>query len=328
MYGIEAARLERGGSENGFPSPIEPGLVSIVMPAYNVDRFVAEAIESVLAQTYERWQLVVVDDGSTDGTASIISRFVDPRILVVRQTNGGLTAARNTGLGKAAGEWILFFDSDDLLQPDALDVLVRASRPAGGERPAVVYGDYLRIAEDGTLLGRRDLMGRFRIGSRPTGDLLPFFLHGFVQMIGTSLIRADILRQVGPLPRGFEPMEDWVYFTRFALLGPFRSIDRVVMRYRMRHTSLSMTAGLDISRYGPALDAVFDDPNVRARFPARKLRALRAAREASIFNFIAAQSVRARNYRGARAAYLSSLRRSWRKGPKGAVMMALAAAGM
>ena len=89
-----------------------------------------------------------------------------------------------------------------------------------------------------------------------------------------------------------------------------------------------MTAGLDISRYGPALDAVFEDPNVRARFPARKLRALRAAREASIFNFIAAQSVRARNYRGARAAYVSSLRRSWRKGPKGAVMMALAAAGM
>ena len=301
------------------------GKVSVVMPAYNVGAFIAEAIQSVLDQTYPDWELVIVDDGATDNTASIIATFADPRIIVVHQANGGLTAARNSGLSKISGDWVLFLDSDDVLRPDALEHLMRAAALDRGVPPAVIYGDYMRIDEAGTTLGRRELLGKIR--TQPSGDLLGFFLQGFVQMIGTAIVRRDVVTRVGRIQVGLEPMEDWVWFTLAALHGEFVSVDRIVMDYRMRPSSLSMTAGLAIDRYKPALDAVFENEAVRQRFPARELNSLRARREASIFNFIAAQNVRGGNYAPAARAYAAGIRRSVRKAPKGAIMIALAAFG-
>jgi hypothetical protein len=186
----------------------------------------------------------------------------------------------------------------------------------------------MRISEAGEPLGRRDLLAKVRVLPRPSGDMLRFFLQGFVQMIGTALVRADVLRKVGLLERGFEPMEDWVYFTLFSTFGPFVCVDHVVMNYRMRSTSLSMTDGLDIARYRPALDGIFEHPRVKDRFGAEELEALRADREASIYNFIAAQCIRGRDYRAACRAYSRSIRRSPRKAIKGATMIALAGLGM
>src|SRR5262249_61710555 len=91
-------------------------LVSIIMPAYNAGKYIADSIQSVLAQTYSDWELIVVDDGSTDNTATVVQQFVtrDSRIKYFFQENGRLGKARNTGIKNASGSLIAFLDSDDL----------------------------------------------------------------------------------------------------------------------------------------------------------------------------------------------------------------------
>ncbi|MEL7690127.1 glycosyltransferase family A protein [Citromicrobium bathyomarinum] len=103
------------------PAETQPApLVSIIMPAYNAAEFLAEAIRSILSQTHRRWQLIIVDDGSTDATFDIASAFDDPRIEVIRQDNAGASAARNTALRHARGDLITFVDADDILPEAAL----------------------------------------------------------------------------------------------------------------------------------------------------------------------------------------------------------------
>ena len=97
---------------------------SIIMPAYNDQDYVGEAIGSVLCQEYRSFELIVVDDGSTDNTPAILAEFKKcPEIKIVRQKNGGTAAARNTGLGMASGEYIGFLDSDDFYTPDRLAII-------------------------------------------------------------------------------------------------------------------------------------------------------------------------------------------------------------
>jgi len=97
------------------------GFVTVVMPAYNVGRFVAEAARSVLAQTHREFELIVVDDGSTDDTVEQLARIHDARLRVIRQPNGGSSAARNTGIAAGHGEWIAFIDGDDVWLPEKLE---------------------------------------------------------------------------------------------------------------------------------------------------------------------------------------------------------------
>src|SRR5215208_7052146 len=105
------------------------GLVSVVIPCYNQAHFLGEAIESVLAQSYKDFEIVVVDDGSPDDTSEVASRYEEVRLI--RQKNSGLAGARNRGLAEAEGAYVVFLDSDDRLMPEALEVGVRelASHP-------------------------------------------------------------------------------------------------------------------------------------------------------------------------------------------------------
>lgn len=96
--------------------------VSIITPCYNGKRFLAETIESVLAQTYTNWEMIIVDDGSTDGSADLIKEYVnrDSRIQYIKQENGGSASARNTGISAASGRYFAFLDADDIWLPDFL----------------------------------------------------------------------------------------------------------------------------------------------------------------------------------------------------------------
>ena len=97
--------------------------VSVIMPAHNRETFIRDSIDSVLAQTFTDFELIVVDDGSTDTTAAIVDSYTDPRIRLIRQPNQGVSVARNTGLEAAQGEFITFLDSDDLYYPEFLKTL-------------------------------------------------------------------------------------------------------------------------------------------------------------------------------------------------------------
>src|SRR3954447_6986099 len=111
--------------------------ISIVIPAYNAAVYVLEAVESALGQTRPPAEVIVVDDGSTDGTESALAP-VRSRITYLRQENAGVSAARNRGAEQSTGDWILFLDADDRLAPDALEHLAAALDRRDGD--AVAFG--------------------------------------------------------------------------------------------------------------------------------------------------------------------------------------------
>src|SRR5690242_15286562 len=112
--------------------PNSSAIVSIVIPCYNYARFLPDAVGSVLAQTFPNWELIVVDDGSTDATSTtarqLMARHPDRRMRVFQQPNAGPAAARNTGAERASGEYLLFLDADDMLAPTLLERTVAILR--------------------------------------------------------------------------------------------------------------------------------------------------------------------------------------------------------
>lgn len=107
-------------------------LITIIVPAYNAQEYISECIDSVLNQTYSQWELLIIDDGSTDQTPAFVDQFVkkDPRIYLYHQVNKGVSAARNYGLELARGEFIVFLDSDDLLTQNSIQTRVEAIQGA------------------------------------------------------------------------------------------------------------------------------------------------------------------------------------------------------
>ncbi len=121
-------------------------LVSIITPCYNSERYIAETIESVVSQTFQSWEMIIVDDGSGDETAEIVNRFAgrDPRIQYISQQNSGSAAARNNGIRRAEGRYIALLDSDDLWLPEFLERQLRFMKEKDA---AVVFCSYSRIGE-------------------------------------------------------------------------------------------------------------------------------------------------------------------------------------
>lgn len=115
--------------ENGLP------LISVIIPVYNTEKYLPQCIESVLAQTFTDFELLLIDDGSKDSSGSICDEYAkrDHRIRVFHKENGGVSSARNVGLDNAAGAWIAFADSDDLLMPNALQVLYQEMKRTGAD---------------------------------------------------------------------------------------------------------------------------------------------------------------------------------------------------
>ena len=97
-------------------------LVSIIMPAYNAERYIEEAVDSVLQQTWQNWELIIVNDGSDDGTQAYLDTLIDPRIGIIKQKNKGVSAARNAALELVCGEYVTFLDADDVLPKKSIEV--------------------------------------------------------------------------------------------------------------------------------------------------------------------------------------------------------------
>ena len=120
-------------------------LVSVLIPCFNAERFVGAALESVLAQTYSPIEVIVVDDGSTDGSAGVLEPFRARGVTIVHQANAGQCAAANRALAVARGDFIKFFDADDLLHPEMIERQVRA---LAGRNDAIALGEWARFHHD------------------------------------------------------------------------------------------------------------------------------------------------------------------------------------
>ncbi len=219
-------------------------IVSIMMPAYNAERTIEQAIDSALAQTMPDWELIVVDDGSTDGTASRAASRAerDARIKLVRQANGGESAARNTALQQMQGELVAFLDADDLYLPEhlALTVGYLQTHP---QRDGV-YTDGFHCDEQGrrlqTLSSRR--RGPFE------GWLFPELVAAS-DVFGPPLCLVLRRRLIDQHSLAFDPAivigPDWDFTTRYAHDAQFGYIDRPTGCYRVHQNNITHRVDLD-----------------------------------------------------------------------------------
>jgi glycosyltransferase involved in cell wall biosynthesis len=216
--------------------------VSVVIPAYQAASFVRETIESALRQTWRRREVVVVDDGSTDGTADV-AESCGPEVVVLRQENRGGGAARNAGVAAARGDHVVLLDHDDLLEPDALErqVAVARRRPESG----FVAGDGVRWS-DGRAVGSGLLHGRLadRADASPggewTGDAYRALLRGnAVSTPGQVLLPRSVVERLGPLSERRDEPFDYEYWLRVAARYPVTIHRGRCLRWRYRADSRS-----------------------------------------------------------------------------------------
>lgn len=159
--------------------------VSVIMPAYNTEEYIEEAIQSVQNQTFQDWELLIIDDGSPDNLVEIVTRFAntDSRIHLIRQKNSGVSVARNTGIKKAKGEYISFLDSDDYWAPDFLE---KTYTKANKHNLDFIYTGFQKQRPDGT----------FKHIGKPYIEINLLEARIFEQQsifIGTFLVRHDFL---------------------------------------------------------------------------------------------------------------------------------------
>jgi len=297
--------------------------VSVVIPAKNVAAYVGETIVSALAQG-EVTEVIVVDDGSTDNTISIVRAIRDPRLRLMTNDSAGVSAARNLGARHASGEWLLFLDADDRMRPGAVAALLAAAR--GAPRAVLVYGDYNTIDSEGRQIGRRDLLKGRR---KPSGDVLTRLAAGnFIVNGGIALARAEAFRAIGGFDTSLRYCEDWHCWCRLAAIGEFEFASKLLLDYRL-HTANTMNAAIRTPQdFFPAIARVFDDGLILARLPAGTAAGLRQAAEIHLVTYSAMQAVRFGRYREA-FTYLGMVgRRSLKSLPRSALRVALACFGI
>lgn len=221
------------------------GWVSIMMPAFNAAAYVGQAVQSVLQQTEERWELIVVDDGSTDSTAQVVAEFQDPRIRLIQQSNQGEARARNAALDVAEGEFLAFLDADDRLLPSH----IRSARTfllAQPERQAV-YSDGYYIDEQGVRLGRLSARRRGPF----EGDLFEAFVRAS-DVLGPPTCAVVRMEPIRAHDLAFDPQivigPDWDFFRQFAEVGQFGYIEEATCEYRVHGSNITLTTGRPMRR--------------------------------------------------------------------------------
>jgi len=274
--------------------PIRRGRVSIIIPAYNAEATIADAVASCLAQTHPECEVIVADDGSTDGTWDVVSAIAG--IKAIRKANGGVASARNAAMREATGQFVAYLDADDLMDPRRIElelevllrhpsaVLVstdfsafrdgepdyershiasyyRAARLAGG-----VDGLYDHVAG---MVGADGERSRFLVGRVFERLLGGNFVH-----FGTMLVARGACEAAGVMDETLRYGCEYDYLLRLARLGPFAYIDRPLLRYRrgpaqLSHDSAHGRMPLDTIA---VLDKVRRDDPALARREARTFR--------------------------------------------------------
>jgi glycosyltransferase involved in cell wall biosynthesis len=245
--------------------------VSVIIPAHNAEAFIGDTIESVLAQTRLPAEIIVVDDGSTDGTAATIQRF-GSRIRLLRQENRGVTNARNAGAAAARGEWLAFLDADDLWLPTKLE---RQLEVAARSQAVLIYTDRFNIGTRGNLPEVQSSIQRLYEGD----VFVPLLLEGNHIPISSALLRTDIFRDLGGFHfEDWQGAEDWELWIRVAERLPVAACREPLVSYRFHGTMMSSDPKKMQRARLMAIDSALELPRSKAMgvFFRRRVRAAAA----------------------------------------------------
>ena len=212
-----------------LPTP-PPPKVSVIIPTYNRAHLLRRAVLSVQAQTLPDWELIVVDDCSTEDIAGALAEFDDRRIRLIRHpVNRGAPAARNTGIASASAPWIAFLDSDDEWLPEKLARQWRLVR-GGADAPLLIYSGFEKV-------------GWPRQPSPPTRRghvLIDLLEENFVGTCSTPLVRTQALKSVGGFDIEMQSGQDWDLWLRLARLGSFDFVADTLVHYHHQPDSITM----------------------------------------------------------------------------------------
>jgi glycosyltransferase involved in cell wall biosynthesis len=205
--------------------------LSVIVPAYNAERTILETIASVQQQIFSDFEVIVINDGSTDGTLERLNTVKDPRLKVFSYENGGVSVARNRGMTHATGEFIAFLDADDLWTPDKLELQLSAlqQNPEAG----VAYSWTRFIDERGeSFHDGKQLLFEGNVYA----ELL---IDNFLASGSNPLVRREAVESVGEFDPALAPCEDWDYYLRLAVRWPFVLVPKPQILYRQSSFSAS-----------------------------------------------------------------------------------------
>ena len=203
---------------------------SIIIPCYNGERFLAQAIDAALAQTYPHCEIIVVDDGSSDGSAAIMQNYAG-RIRIVRQANAGLPAARNAGTHASTGSYLAFLDADDYWQPDFIEKMVQALETSGA---SIAYCGWQNAGLPG---GRGE---PFVPPDYEQPDKLEKMVTGVRWPVHAALTRREVVETLGGFDPQWSTCEDFAFWIRAATLHRLVRVAEVLAFYR-HHDGVQMT---------------------------------------------------------------------------------------
>ncbi len=212
--------------------------VSVIIPTYNREKTIMRAVQSVLNQTYTNLEVLIIDDGSTDGTADIIKSIQDDRVqYIVLEKNGGASNARNEGVKRATGEWIAFQDSDDGWRPDKLEK--QMSYAEAHPEFAMVYGMFMAHLEQG---------GEFEAPYKPwpevmEGDLLQTLLMRNVIGAPVMLMHREAFLATEGFDTTYKALEDWEFVIRFSKRYEIGFLPEILMDSYMLSGGISSHVG-------------------------------------------------------------------------------------
>lgn len=211
-------------------------VISVIVPAYNAEKTILETIQSLQKQTFSDFEIIVINDGSTDGTVELLKTIDDLRLKVFSYENGGLPVARNRGIDRATGEFITFIDADDLWTPDKLELQLAAlqKHPEAG----VAYSWTAFINEKSEYLYAWEPL-------HYDGDVYPqLLIRNFISSGSNVMVRRKFIEAAGKFDPTLKSAEDWDYYLRLAALCPFVLVPHYQILYR--RSSQSMTSKVDV----------------------------------------------------------------------------------
>lgn len=239
---------------------LQPPLVSVIMPAYNAAHYIGDSVATVLSQDHHRLELIIADDGSSDGTPELVEGL-DARITVLRQRNAGPAAARNLGLQTAKGAFIAFLDADDLWAPQKLSMQLAflQAHPEYG----MVYGGFQRwfAGADGSFdaplpPAYAEGPDEALVAAQSGWIYVPLLFDNIVHII-TALVRREVIEPLG----GFDPKlptgEDYDFWLRLSRHTQAAKLARTLAYYRIHKTSITHKPRAENNEYR-ALKAALD----------------------------------------------------------------------
>ena len=216
------------------------GDVDVILPVYNMEKYVGQTVRSILSQTRPAAKLIVIDDGSTDGSRAVVEQVTSQnrgptKVELVSQPNAGLSAARNAGIKHATAEYIAFVDADDLWDATKLEKQMAIMEADTANRTALVYCAYRTIDENG-----KELQHALNIEPTLRGSVFPELLHAnLISGSGSAaLVRRSVIKELGGFDTDLKAAEDWDMWLRIAKLHPVDHVQERLVSIRRHPKSM------------------------------------------------------------------------------------------